>query len=160
MVIRICSRRISCWPRPSSKVCNWYMPLVLYYFCFETTSVEEREDPILFISAVPVLPHAKILLHVEPAGLRSESNPIESTGTIDLHWISWTSRRRLGHLLLGLRRGRPGRHERNFGRLECQTLWWCRRRTPIAALHVLELPHLPAVFVSLLSLAPFAEVEI
>jgi hypothetical protein len=132
---------------------------MLHYPYFETTS-EEKEGPSSFISAVPVLPHAKILLLVEPAGPRSKSNPIESTGTIDLHWISWTSRWRLRHLLFSLCRGRPRRHERNFGRLECSTLCWCRRPIRIAALHVLELPHLPAVFVSLFSLAPFAEVEI
>ena len=89
---------------------------------------------------------------------------METPGAIDLHRISRTSRRRLGHHPL-LSRGRPRRHEGNFGgRLERSAVWWWwwqwRLQRRVAALHVLELPYLPAVFVPLLALASFAEEEI
>ena len=123
-------------------------------------AIRERSVPSSFISTVPVLQHTMINLRIEPS---PKSSPIETPRAIDLHRISWTSRRRLGHHLL-LSRGRPRRHERNFGgRLERSTVWWSwqwRLQRPIAALHILELPYLPAVFVPRLALASFAEEEI
>jgi len=106
---------------------------------FSKAVIRERGRPGSFISTVPVLQHTTITEFTCQAQFRS--NPIETPGTIDLHWISWTSHQCLGHLLSCC--GCPRRHKCNFGRLECSAL-------VVAELHVLELPHLPVVFVPLL----------
>jgi len=88
---------------------------------FGKAVVRERGRPGSFISTVPVLQHTTIIYPSSPVQVKPVSNPIETPGTIDLHWISWTSRQRLGHLLLSCC-GCPRRHKRYFGRLECSAL--------------------------------------
>jgi hypothetical protein len=95
---------------------------------------------------------------------RSKLDSIKPTA-INLHGIFWTCRYRLGHLRRKRDlRGRPRRHKRDFRRRR-ESLWdgllhRRRQRRLVGALHVLELPHFPAMFVTFFTLASFAEVEI
>lgn len=82
---------------------------------------------------------------------------------INLHGIFRACRRCLGHLRRKRDlRGHPGRHERDFRRRR-EGLWDRRHRRLlrlVGAMHVFELPHFPAMFVTLFTLASFANVEI